>query len=250
MTDVADPRFTLHIANRDDVARLGRNMGNCLAGYGRGRTTGAHRIVEVLEDGRTKYAVHVHAGRIAMFEAANNCPPHRRDIPIVRRLLEQAGVLDATRAAAEAMQREPVGQPAQRRQPVRRRARTQPRPTARRPRRPPPLPGISVQELAAELLRPPRFGAPEWPELAAALWASGILPVLPDPERSTFEQVTRDLAERIATGQDDGLPRRAPRSEPERRDAAETLRRERHPTTWSGWQRHRMAEVLLTELRP
>lgn len=240
MNRVTDTRFTLQIADRDDVVRLGRDMGNCLAGYGRGRITGPHRIVEVLEDGRTKYAVHVHAGRIAMFEAANNLPPDRRDIPAVRKLLERAGILESTRAAAEARQREP-GQ---------RRARRQPRPRAPRGRRPPPPPGISVQELAAELLRPARLGGPEWPELAAALWATGVLPVLLDPERSAFEQVTRDLAERIATGQDDGLLGGAPRSEAERRAAAEELRRDRHPTTWAGWQRHRMAEVLLAELRP
>lgn len=107
-----------------------------------------------------------------------------------------------------------------------------------------------MQALAAELLQPPRLGGSEWPELAAALWAVGILPTLPDPQRSGFVQITRDLAERIATGEDDQLPRSAPRSQHERETAAEELRSERHPTTWPGWQRHRMAEIIVSELRP
>lgn len=231
-------RFTLHVAGPGDLDRLGRTMANCLASYGRGRTDGADRIVEVREAGRTRYAVHVRAGRILMFEAPGNRTPDRADVPVVRDLLAAAGLLDGTRASAtRAREVAPAGAPAPPRQP---RRRSRPAPPPRR--------DLSIQQLAADLLRPPRLGAPEWPEVAAALWAIGLLPRLPDPTEAVWEQVVLDLAGRVAVGDLDGLVRRPVPEPAERSRAADDLRARVDVRTLAGLRRERMTDVLAAPL--
>ena len=248
MTGRGAEGFTLHVARTQaDLRRLGTEMDNCLASYGRGRTGGANRIIEVREHAQTRYAVHVRDGRIVMFEGAHNRPPDPADVPLVHDLLARAGYL--------APPRPPPPAPIHRRTAPRTRTRTAtraaPARVQRRPRRPPPPEGLSVQALAGDLLRPPTVGGTEWPELAAALWATGRLPRLVDPAEATFERVVLDLAARVATGDDDALPQHPPPS-PRERDAARRrlVDGDPHPCTREGWQRHRMAAVLASDLRP
>jgi hypothetical protein len=241
--------FTLHRVT--DVVRLrqlGRTMANCLATYG-DRLEGRHRIVEVRAGGRTRYVVHVRAGRIVAFEAAGNRPPDPDDVPVVRALLRREGHLDATRAPAPARAPLPAPQPPASpgaRQPtlvagpVRRRA---PRPRAA-------AAGLSVQQLATDLLDPRAADPPSWTELAAALWAAGLLPRLPDPTQDAFERVVRDLARRVATGDDRSLPRVRPPTEAERTAARRRLLEGLDHVTEASWQRRRMADVLAVPLLP
>jgi hypothetical protein len=264
--------FTLHRVT--DVVRLrqlGRTMANCLATYG-DRLEGRHRIVEVRAGGRTRYVVHVRAGRIVTFEAAGNRPPDPDDVPVVRALLRREGHLDATRAPAPARAPLPAPQPPASpgaRQPtldagpVRRRA-PRPRPAADAPAadgraadgpaadrpaagRPA---GLSVQQLATDLLDPRAADPPSWTELAAALWAAGLLPRLPDPTQDAFERVVRDLARRVATGDDRSLPRVRPPTEAERTAARRRLLEGLDHVTEASWQRRRMADVLAVPLLP
>ena len=241
---MADPRtdeLTLRVAEPGDLPRLGRDMSNCLASYGRGRTDAGDRIVEVRRGGQTLYAVHVRAGRVVMFEAAGNRPPPREDVPLVHELLRRHGLLEAT--ANEAARTSPrVRRP--RPQPV------PPRPRQPRLRPPPPPPGVSVQQLAAALLSPPSLGAPEWPELAAALWATGRLPRLPDPSEAAWEQVILDLAERLAVGDDARLPRGPEPTPEDRAMACRRLSAPPPPRTVVAHRRHRMAEILAGPVRP
>ncbi len=243
-----DERFTLHVvSSAGALTRIAQTMGNCLATYGRGRLTGRDRIVEVREGGATRYAVHVRDGRIVMFEAAGNRPPAREDVPIVRDLLERAGHLAATRSAAPARRARTTaprgGTP--RRVGAPGRATPQPRPA--RPTEPA---GVSVQRLAAELLRPSRPGGPEWPELAAALWATGWLRELPDPTQAVWERIVLDLAEAFATGEVTDLSRVDPPTPAERSAARARLTAGPRPDSREAWQRHRMAGVLAVGVRP
>jgi hypothetical protein len=210
---VSHEPFTVHVATERDLSRLGRQLDNCLATYGRGLTTGDDRIVEVREHGRPRYAIHVQRGRIVMFEASGNRPPPPRDVPVVRDLLRREGLLPPARPRVQ-----------------------RPAPTPE----PPPDP---LQELAAELLRPAGAGRVEWPEFAAVLWLHGYLPRLPEPEDDTYEQVVHDLATRIAVGNRRGLRRTHPPS-PER--IAETADRlsVRFPTTPGQLRRDAMAQIL------
>lgn len=238
----ADGRLTLHVAGPHDLPRLGREMANCLASYGRGRTQAGERIVEVRRDGRTAYAVHVRAGRVVTFEAAGNRPPPPEDVPVVHDLLQRAGLLEATRQAA-ASARRPAPRGARRRPaaPIRRQ---RPAPRVQAP------PGVSVQQLAAQLLAGGGLGGVEWPELAVALWATGSLPRPPDPDEVAWEQVVRDLAERVALGADAELPTRPPPSPEERDEVRRGLLANSSPRTIAGQQRRRMAEVLAEPIRP
>jgi hypothetical protein len=221
------PRFTLHVADRADLPRLGRTLNNSRATYGRRRTGGRDRIVEVRDRGRTRYAVHVHDGRVVMFEAADNRPPDARDVPVVRRLLEDAGVLAATRTPAGiSVQQLAAELPAATRPPA----------------------GISVQQLAAELLAPQVLGGVEWPEVAAALWRTGWLPRLPDPTETVYAQIVRDLAQRVTTGAP-ASPRAAP-TDTEFTAARQRLLAAGRDHNWAAWQRQRMAELLGGALRP
>ncbi len=243
----ATDELTLRVAGPADLPRLGADMANCLASYGRGRTADGDRIVEVRRAGRTVYAVHVRAGRVVTFEAAGNRPPDAADVPVVHDLLRRSGLLDRTQQESSAREAARRPSPPRTRRPrTDRPDRTDPPP--RRP--PPPPPGVSVQQLAAELLAPPRLGGTEWPELAAALWATGALPRLPDPGEEVWEQVVRDLATRVALGDDSGLrPVPAPSAE-QRAAAARHLRSGPPPRTVAAQQRHRMADVLEGDVRP
>jgi hypothetical protein len=244
--------LTLHRVT--DIARLrqlGRTMANCLATYG-DRLEGRDRIVEVRAGGRTRYVVHVRAGRIVTFEAAGNRPPDPDDVPVVRVLLRREGHLDATRAPAPVRAALPTPQPPpppEARQPTlaagpaRRRA-PRPRPAAERPA------GLSVQQLATDLLDPQAADPPSWPEVAAALWAAGFLPRLPDPTQGAFERVVRDLARRVATGHDRTLPRGPAPPEGERTAARQRLLEGLDHLTEASWQRRRMADVLAVPLVP
>lgn len=240
------PAFTLHVAGEADLLRLGRSMGNCLASYGRGRIRAGDRIVEVRQGDETRYAVHIRYGRIVMFEGAGNRPPASVDVPVVQDLLERSGLLHATRRESERSGRTSPT----RGTPRRRATGDDGEPGQPRPRRPAPRPGISVQALAADLLRPPTPGRTEWPELAAALWASGWLAVLPDPTQTVYEQIVRDLAVRIATGDDRDLPQGQVPSPDRVRAVRDGLLAGRSPTHHASWQRERMAEVLSTPLLP
>jgi hypothetical protein len=258
--------FTLHPVT--DVARLrqlGRTMANCLASYG-DRLDGRHRIVEVREAGRTRYVVHVRGGRIVTFEAARNQAPDPDHVPVVRALLRRDGHLDATRTATAARtvasaERQPA--PASRRTSAATREPRQPtllaapaRSGAPRPRAPRPRPtavrpaGLSVQQLATDLLDPHADDPPSWAEVAAALWVAGFLPHLPDPSQGAFERVVRDLARRVATGEDRTLPRGDVRTDAERTAARQRLLAALDHVTEASWQRRRMADVLAAPLLP
>jgi hypothetical protein len=266
----APAAFTLHpVTEVAWLRQLGRTMANCLASYG-DRLEGRHRIVEVREGGWTRYVVHVRGGRIVTFEAARNQPPDPDDVPVVRALLRREGHLDATRSAP-ALTAAPTGRqptPAPRRtapvtgeprqptlldEPARRR---DPRPRAPRPRAPRSRPaavrpgGLSVQQLATDLLDPNADDPPSWAEVAAALWAAGFLPHLPDPSQGAFERVVRDLARRVATGDDRTLPRGDVRTDAERTAARERLLEALDHVTAASWQRRRMADVLAAPLLP
>ena len=217
-------------------------MANCLASYGRGRTQAGERIVEVRRDGRTAYAVHVRAGRVVTFEAPGNRPPPPEDVPVVHDLLQRAGLLETTHQEAVSGRR-----PASRG--VQRRRAEPPRPQRPTPRVQAPA-GVSVQQLAAQLLAGGGLGGVEWPELAAALWATGGLPRLPDPDEVAWEQVVRDLAERLALGADADLPTTPPPSPDERHEVRRGLLANSSPRTIAGQQRRRMAEVLSGPIRP
>lgn len=207
-------RFTVHVATERDLPRLGRQLDNCLATYGRGLTTGDHRIVEVREHGRPRYAIHVQRGRIVMFEAAGNRRPPAADVPVVRDLLRREGLLPPVR----------------------------PRVHSPAPTPDPDPPADPLQELATELLRPGGASV-EWPEFAAVLWLHGYLPRLPEPDDDTFEQVVRDLAARLAVGDRGGLRRTYPPSPNRIAEAAGRLA-VRHPTTTAQLRRDAMAQIL------
>jgi hypothetical protein len=281
--------FTLHqVTDRHRLETLGRKMSNCLATFDR-RLRGRHRIVEVRQDGETRYAVYLHDGRIDMFEAANNRGPDPADVPVVRALLEQEGHLAATLAPSKSGRRYASVPPAGDGQMIlpvpvggartagtgangaraggRARAgggartggangggaaparpeRPQPQPQPRPPAEPP---GISVQGLATALLDPAADDPPSWQELAAALWATGVLPQLPDPAASTYACVVRDLARRIAVGDTAALPRRVPPTATARQAARRDLLAHLDHVTEVSWQRRRMANVLAADLRP
>jgi hypothetical protein len=244
--DAAPGPFTLHqVTDKHRLTTLGRHMSNCLATYDR-KLRGRHRIVEVRQDDRTRYAVYIKDGRIEMFEAAHNRGPDPADVPVVRALLEQEGHLAATlepprsgrgtraprRRATGRILPVPVGgrradEPARADQGCEDRGSTARRTasapaTATHPGAAEP-PGISVQGLATALLDPAASDPPSWQELAAALWATGVLPQLPDPAASTYACVVRDLARRIAVGEVAGLPRREPPSAAARQAARREL---------------------------
>jgi hypothetical protein len=269
--------FTLHqVTDRARLVTLGRHMSNCLDTFDR-RLRGRHRIVEVRQDDRTRYAIYIKDGRIDMFEAAHNRGPDPADVPVVRALLEQEGHLAATLGPTRSGRRYASAPPAggggaddgqmnllvmgeATRTTGTRAARTTgtgvarpPRPQRRRrPRPAPPTepPGISVQGLATALLDPAASDPPSWQELAAALWATGVLPQLPDPAASTYACVVRDLARRIAVGDTAGLPRRVPPTPAARQMARRDLLAHLDHVTEVSWQRRRMANVLAAELRP
>jgi hypothetical protein len=263
--------FTLHqVTDKHRLTTLGRHMANCLASYDR-KLRGRHRIVEVRQDDRSRYAVYIKDGRIEMFEAAHNRGPDPADVPVVRALLEEEGHLAATleppRSGRVYASAPPAGDGPARDGPAgdgqmnllvpTRGARTAaappPRPQRRRrPRTPAPSapPGISVQGLATALLDPAASDPPSWQELAAALWATGVLPQLPDPAAGTYACVVRDLARRIAVGEVAGLPRREPPSAAARQAARRELLAHLDHVTEVSWQRRRMANVLAAELRP
>jgi hypothetical protein len=289
--DATPGPFTLHqVTDKHRLATLGRHMSNCLASYD-GKLRGRHRIVEVRQDDRTRYAVYIKDGRIEMFEAPCNRRPDPADVPVVRALLEREGHLAATleptrpgrryasvtpagaegadegqlrmvtvdptpaRAApaAGAAGRTGVAGPARAARP---RLRTQ-RPHGAQPPAEPPgaqpaaePPGISVQGLATALLDPAASDPPSWQEVAAALWATGVLPQLPDPAASTYGCVVKDLARRIAVGEVAGLPRREPPTAAARQAARRELLAHLDHVTEVSWQRRRMANVLAAELRP
>jgi hypothetical protein len=110
------------------------------------------------------------------------------------------------------------------------------------------VPGVSLQELATEYLGPTTLQSPDWTEVAAAMWAGGLLPRLPSPTQTAFERVVRDLASRVAIGEDRELPRRPPPT-PEERIRAHHRLLEGGPAD-VGWQRRRMAAVLQFPVRP
>lgn len=240
----ATTTYTVHVVrDRAELARLAARMGNCLATYGPHRLGGRDRIVEIREAGETRFALHLRDGRIEMFEAPRNQRPPAAAVPVVRDLLEGAGLLRPL-PPAPPVPPPPAVEPAR----PRARPRVTPRPAPSRAPVSPPAP-LSVQELATDLLRAPAPGRTEWPELAAALWAVGLLPRLPDPEQTAYERVILDLAERIAVGDDARLPR-VPVPSPVARDTARRrLVEGPPPRTSEGWQRHRMADVLALTLR-
>jgi hypothetical protein len=226
--------LTLHVVETAaEVRRLGDRMHNCLAGYAR-QLRGAHRIVEVRRDGRTAYAVHVERGRIVTFEAAGNRRPDPADVPEVRRLLEASGVLAATATVERRSAPRPV---------------LPPLPVPARPTPPPSAPGISVQQLATELLGPASLQGPDWTEVAAALWVVGLLPRLPSPDQVRYERVVLDLAGRVAIGDDAGLPRRPAPSAAARQAARQALLVRATPDEPQAWRLRRMAAVLEVPLR-
>lgn len=244
--------LTAHrVTEQRRLAELGRRMGNCLATYGRNRLDGPDRIYEIRRDGATVYAVHVQAGRIAMFEAAHHRRPARADVPIVERLLRAAGAMDATSAEAAERRRRAEERRAERtrgRAPAPRRTRQPPRASAAPRPRPERLPYVSVQRLAAELLDP-RTDRPEWPELAAALWVVGALPSLCDPADATWAPVITDLAGEVVTG---ALPLDGahPVDPARRAEAVSRLERSADRRTREGFQRLAMIDLLRADVRP
>jgi hypothetical protein len=234
VTSTSTAPLTLHVVETaEEVRRLGDRMHNCLGGYAR-MLRGAHRIVEVRRGGRTVYAVHVERGRIVTFEAPGNRRPDPADVPEVRRLLEASGVLAVTATAERRSAPRPT---------------LPPLPAPERPTPPPPPPGISVQQLAAEFLGPASLQGPDWTEVAAALWAVGLLPRLPGPEHPSFARVVRDLASRVATGDDAGLPRGAAPSATSRQATRRALLDRATPDEPQAWRLRRMAAVLEVPLR-
>jgi hypothetical protein len=227
--------LTLHVVGTAaEARRLGERMRNCLASYG-GQLTGADRVVEVRRQGRTLYAVHVSRGRIVTFEAAGNRAPAPADVPVVRRLLEERGHLAATATYV------PLGPRSERRAvPPRRPA---------RPRSAAPA-GLSVQQLATELLGPASLQSPDWTEVAAALWAVGLLPRLPSPDQVRFERIVRDLAGKVAVGGDGDLPRRPEPTAASRQATRQALLDRATPDEPQAWRLRRMAAVLEAPLRP
>jgi hypothetical protein len=280
--------FTLHaVADETRLRELGRTMHNCLGSYG-DRLRGKHRIVEVRQAGTVRYAIHIERGRIVTFEAPGNRRPDPADVPVIRRLLEAGGYLTATiwgvsdhgggrsapvppgqlafpaadarparrtagRSGADTAPADLAGRPAtsvRRVVSTERGART-PRTgrTARAPARARErVPGVSLQQLATEYLGPAALQSPDWTEVAAAMWASGLLPRLPSPSQTAFERVVRDLAGRVAIGEDRELPRRTPPTPEERTRAHRRLLE--GETADVGWQRRRMAAVLEFPVRP
>jgi hypothetical protein len=248
--------LTLHVVGTAaEARRLGERMHNCLASYG-GQLTGADRVVEVRRAGRTLYAVHVSRGRIVTFEAAGNRSPAQGDVPVVRRLLEEGGYLTATATDVPPAPSErhapggraPVGR-AQLPLGPRSEGRTVP---PRRPPRPRPASpvGLSVQQLATELLGPASLQSPDWTEVAAALWAVGTLPRLPSPDQVRFERVVRDLAAKVAVGDDAGSSRRPAPSAASRQATRQALLDRAAPDEPQAWRLRRMAAVLEVPLRP
>jgi hypothetical protein len=263
VTPTSAAPLTLHeVATAAEVRRLGDRMHNCLGGYG-GKLGGVHRIVEVRRGGRTVYAVHVERGRIVTFEAPGNRRPDPADVPVVRRLLERSGLLAATATYVSPSQRagtepldgqgtarttDPPGQP---RLPLEPRSQRRAVPPRRHvPDRPAPPPGVSLQQLATEYLGPATLQSPDWTEVAAVLWAVGLLPRLPDPEQASFARVVRDLAGRVAIGEDATLGRRPAPSAEEQRAARRALLDRATPDEPNAWRLRRMAAVLEVPLRP
>jgi hypothetical protein len=256
-----DAGLTLHaVTSVTRLRELGRTMDNCLASYG-DRLRGRHRIVEARRDGEVRYAIHLEGGRIITFEAPGNRRPDPADVPVVRRLLEEGGHLaDSARAGAREAPRRPPGQlalptawddPPTAQHPTTPGSPRAPSSTPpARPIRPPPPPGVSLQALAAGHLGPVTLESPDWTEVAAALWAVGLLPRLPSPRQVTFERIVRDLAGRVAVGGDAGLPRRPPPDETARAEARRRLLDGDDGEGGEGWQRRRMAAILAVPVRP
>lgn len=240
MTQADD--FTLHVV--EDVRHLralSSSMANCLDTYTR-RFRGRHRIVEVRCHGRTRYAVHIHDGRIMTFEAAENRPPDPADVLPVRQLLERKGHLAATLTLAQAARPRGSGHGRTSRETA---ARRQAAATTAPPALSTPA-GISVQQLATDLLARQTLDSADWTEVAAAFWSVGLLAQLPSPTQPVFERVVRDLALRVATGDMEGSATVAAPTDAERAQAARRLLDSPRAT----WQHRRMADVLFASLRP
>jgi hypothetical protein len=253
--------LTLHaVTDVPRLRQLATRMDNCLAGYG-DRLSGRHRIVEVRQAGRTRYAIHIASGRIVTFEAAGNRRPDPADVPVVRALLEREGHLASTRVPDRPAHHDPrqlrlpspggAPAPEARRTADRRRPPRPPHPSVPGPPAPPPAPaGISLQQLATEFLAPPTLRSPDWTEVATALWASGWLPRLPDPANTAAERPVRDLATRIATGDEGAIPRVAPPTSGQREAVRRRLLEPPAGAHDPGWRRRRMAAVLTVPITP
>lgn len=210
--DAVTGRFTAHRARSvHDLRRIAHVLGNCIDTYVPELQRG-EPLVEIRQDGQTRYAVHLRDGRICEFKGHRNRAPDPDDVPAVQELLRAAGLLQPDREVAR---RDP---------------------------------GARLQDLATDLLGPPRLGRVDWTEVAAAMWCLGHLPRLPDPDDSTWEQVIRDLAARAATG--DPLPRVGPPpSTTDRARRAAELRAAVEPRRHTGWQRQVMAAMLSSGVR-
>ena len=250
--------FTLHrVRDVGHLERLARTMANCLASYHH-RLDGRHRIVEVRQGGSTRYAVHVTDGRIETFEAAGNRRPDPADVPMVRKMLVEAGHLAATRRPPSSPHRPgptsgqaqlDLGRPPRAANPSTAPASPRTRTPAHRAAS---VPTLSLQQLATDLLDPHAIDPPSWSEVAAALWMAGILPALPDPTEAIYERVVLDLAARLVVGGPPapGAAAPTPPNRGTRVRARDQLLASLDHVTEVSWQRRRMADILATALGP
>lgn len=256
--------LTIHrLTNGAQLQQASQDLANCLDTYRPESIQGHRRIILVRLDGAPLYAIEIQHGRIVQFKGRGNRSPEPEHVPIVRRLLAEAGHVTSQPWAAAPRPPGPVAAvPAAQAAPPQRaparpaRPARPPRP-ARRPRPAPPAtllprpdPWASLHAMAQDLLRPgdgadaAGLDRVDWTELATALWLDGLLVDLPDPvEDADVELLVRDLAGVVLRGAEGELDRGDPPG-PElvRRTMDALLATPREQV--GGWQRRRMADLL------
>lgn len=194
-----------------ELRRVSAELHNCLHLYAH-QLDGRARILTVRRDGRDVYAVHVRDGEVVELKGDRNRLVPAADVRVVRHLLESEGHLRATRTRADAASHQRYSR------------------------------GLVAR--AADVLDTPAPHRTDWSELAATLWALGVLDRLPEADDDPLAQVVRDLAARIVAG-DPVVQRAAPRDPDERHHAARVLQRDHDANPrLAPWRRAHMAEAL------
>lgn len=207
----AAERYVLrHARTARDLVRLSEVLHNCLDTYA-GRVGPTSRILEVLDHGRTTYALHVRNGRIVEFRADRNALVPLTVQDEVRSVVEFDGHLAATRPALDA--------PAV------------------------PLPVDDVARWAARLLAGHGPGRPDWGDVGVLLWAHGVLHQLPDPCQVGADRAVEDACRLVRRG--DVVPAdEVVRTFDEVRALRRRLRQQATWRTHSGMRAQSMARML------